>query len=107
MTELLEKIDNVEKAKEPKALKPKKTYYKFILKKPLSKSRASMKWNECVYYDIETAPWNENFKNGNDKTYLDITNVQYMRVYVVHTERDIQEKDEFARRYYGRKRYLR
>ena len=72
ITELLEKIDSVEKAKEPKALKPKKTYYKFILKKPLSKSRASMKWNECVYYDIETAPWNENFKNSNDKTYLDI-----------------------------------
>jgi len=57
MTELLEKIDNVEKAKEPKALKPKKTYYKFILKKPLSKSRASMKNGKSKKGTFEYEKW--------------------------------------------------
>jgi len=66
-----------------------------------------MKWNECVYYDIETAPWNENFKNGNDKTYLDIRTCNICAFTLFIPKEIYKKKIEFARRYYGRKRYLR
>ena len=32
-------------------------------------------WNECLYYDVETAPWNENFRGSDDTKYLDIQTV--------------------------------
>ena len=31
-------------------------------------------WNECLYYDVETAPWNENFRGSDDINYLNVQN---------------------------------
>jgi len=44
--------------------------YQFSLREKKTKE---LVWNRCMYYDVETAPWNEPFKQQDDNyKYLNI-----------------------------------